>query len=284
VTDDIVIGQVTTALLTAPAILVAHELGLFATLEYGAGLADVCSRLSLPERAGDALLLTAVAARLAVRRGDRYALSEAGTAYLLRTSPTSWCAYLGYLVAHPRLFSYEGVREALVTDRPEAGDDLFETHRHDDARALRFTRWMHSVSTGPAGAWPDAIDLSGARRMLDIAGGSGAHAICAARRWPQLGTVVLDLPNVCRVADEYLRAAGSTRAPAPRRSTCGATRIPTQTPTSTRRCSTTGRSTSAGSSPPRAARRSRAAAASSSTNCSTTTTSAARCAPRPSTC
>jgi hypothetical protein len=207
VSDDIVIGQVTTALLAAPAILVAHELDLFSALEDGADLADVCSRLSLRERAAEALLLNAVAAGLAERRGDRYALSDAGAEYLLRSSPKSWCAYLDYLIAHPRLFSYEGVRDALVADRPEAAADLFETHRHDDAQALQFTRWMHSVSVGPAGAWPDAIDLSEVGRLLDIAGGSGAHAIGAARRWPQLEAVVLDLPNVCAMADEYLQDA-----------------------------------------------------------------------------
>ena len=67
-----------------------------------------------------------------------------------------------------------------------------------------FTRGMHSASMGPALAWPDAVDLSDHHLMLDIGGGSGAHAIGAATRWPQLDVTIFDIPPVCEVADEYI--------------------------------------------------------------------------------
>ena len=70
--------------------------------------------------------------------------------------------------------------------------------------ARAFTRAMHSISVGPALAWPDAIDLSGCQRMLDVGGGSGAHAIGAVTRWPQLRAVVFDIPPVCEVAEEFI--------------------------------------------------------------------------------
>ena len=210
--DDSVIGQITTALLIAPAVLVAHEVGLFAALDAEPLTIDeVCAQFSLRPRAADALLLTALAAGLVVRQGDdRYLLSEVGADYLLRDSPTNWCAYLDYLLSDTRLFSYEGVREALLTDRPQARVDqeLFEVHRQNDERAIKFTRWMHSVAVGPAGAWPREVDLTGARRLLDIGGGSGAHAIGVAQRWTALNVMLLDLPNVCTVADEYIGRAG----------------------------------------------------------------------------
>jgi cyclopropane fatty-acyl-phospholipid synthase-like methyltransferase len=74
--------------------------------------------------------------------------------------------------------------------------------------ARAFTRVMHSLSVGPGLAWPEAIELSGHQRMLDVGGGSGAHAIGAVTRWPHLRAVVLDLPPVCEVAAEFIATAG----------------------------------------------------------------------------
>lgn len=74
--------------------------------------------------------------------------------------------------------------------------------------ARTFTRAMHSLSVGPGLAWPEAIELSGHQRMLDVGGGSGAHAIGAVTRWPHLRAVVLDLPPVCEVAGEFIAKEG----------------------------------------------------------------------------
>jgi cyclopropane fatty-acyl-phospholipid synthase-like methyltransferase len=66
---------------------------------------------------------------------------------------------------------------------------------------------MHGHSQGAASAWPEKIDLSRTRLMLDVGGGSGVHSLSAARRWPALHATVLDLPVVCPVTEEYIAAA-----------------------------------------------------------------------------
>jgi precorrin-6B methylase 2 len=67
---------------------------------------------------------------------------------------------------------------------------------------------MHSISMAPASAWPGILDLSEHRVFLDVGGGSGAHSITAAAKWPELEAIVLDLPFVCEVAEELVAAAG----------------------------------------------------------------------------
>jgi 16S rRNA G966 N2-methylase RsmD len=64
---------------------------------------------------------------------------------------------------------------------------------------------MHGISMGPGLAWPEFADLSGHHLMLDVCGGSGAHSIGAVTRWSQLRAIVLDMPSVCEVADEFIR-------------------------------------------------------------------------------
>ena len=44
--------------------------------------------------------------------------------------------------------------------------------------------------------------------MLDIGGGSGAHAIGATQRWPALQAIVLDVPPVCEVAQGIIERHG----------------------------------------------------------------------------
>ena len=57
-------------------------------------------------------------------------------------------------------------------------------------------------------AWPDLLDLSAHRVMLDVGGGSGAHSIGAVSRWPHLRAIVLDIAPVCEVADEFIVSHG----------------------------------------------------------------------------
>jgi len=63
---------------------------------------------------------------------------------------------------------------------------------------------MHSTSMAPALAWPDSVDQANARVMLDVGGGSGAHAIGATLGWPGLNSVIFDIPPVCDVAREFI--------------------------------------------------------------------------------
>jgi hypothetical protein len=81
-------------------------------------------------------------------------------------------------------------------------------YRDQAAFARTFTRAMHQVSMGPASAWPELVDLSGHQVMLDVGGGSGAHAIGATQRWPGLQAIVFDLAAVCEVALEYIARHG----------------------------------------------------------------------------
>jgi len=67
---------------------------------------------------------------------------------------------------------------------------------------------MHGTSMAAALAWPERIDLSGHRLMLDIGGGSGAHAIGAAQQWGKLQVIVFDLAPVCGLADEFISRHG----------------------------------------------------------------------------
>jgi SAM-dependent methyltransferase len=208
--DDGLLTNLSSNLWGYAAVLVAHQLGVFALLaEKPCSLDGVCERLKLNPRPAHGLLSAAVALGLARLENGTFALTPIAEDYLLKSSPTYW----GPRLDLDLMIFADGVaaiKKAALTDSPQAhgGGDVFATLMQRPELVRDFTRGMHSISMAPALSWPAAIDLSAHRMMLDVGGGSGAHSIGAALRWPDLKATVFDFAPVCEVAREFAAAAG----------------------------------------------------------------------------
>jgi len=210
-TDDRPIWDITFSLVTGLALLVAHELRLFPFLaEKPRTLSEVCEALKLQPRPAEVLLSLCTAGALVELVDGHYRLTPLSEDYLLEDSPTYFGRFLDLKILNASLYSYPTLKEAVLRDSPRVyeGAELFRTHDDRESLAATFTRAMHSVSMAPALAWPDHVDLSRHRLMLDIGGGSGAHTIGALRRWPDLRAIVFERPNVCSVSREYISMYG----------------------------------------------------------------------------
>ncbi|HJQ22447.1 MAG TPA: methyltransferase [Blastocatellia bacterium] len=188
------------------AVLVAHHLKLFALIAAApATLTEICDSANLPRRPARAILTACVALGLLKVEEERYALTEVAEDYLIETSPAYFGSFLDMLIANDAVFSFESMKRAVQTNAPQVygGEELFQSHEAQAALARAFTLGMHGHSAGAAFAWPEIIDLSAHRMMLDIGGGSGIHAIGAMLRWPDLQATVIDMPPVCEVAEEF---------------------------------------------------------------------------------
>jgi SAM-dependent methyltransferase len=193
------------------AVLVAHHLKLFPLLAGGARtIAEIGAALDIGRRPAEALLTVCASLGLVTKEGGRYTLTPVSEDYLLETGPAYFGGFLDYTIANQAVFTFEGLKKAVLTNAAQVygGEDLYRSHEERADRARAFTRMMHSHSAASAPAWPAKIDLAGHGTLLDVGGGSGAHAISAARRWPNLSCVVLDLPPVCDVAREYIARSG----------------------------------------------------------------------------
>jgi hypothetical protein len=210
-TDDRLLLDIDAGIWAGLAVLVAHDLKLFPLLaEKPRTLSEVGEALKIAYRPAAALLMVCAAAGLVQVGGGCYRLTPLAEDYLLKSSPTYLGGLLDFEVANSSLLSFESVKKAILTDAPQAygGGDIFQSHAEQAALAQAFTRVMHSCSMAPALAWPEALDLSGYRVMLDVGGGSGAHSIGATLKWPTLQAIVLDLAPVCDVAEEFIARHG----------------------------------------------------------------------------
>ena len=100
----------------------------------------------------------------------------------------------------------DGVRRAERTAARREENTLGQYTKFtvDDAR--RYHAATYSIGMGAARLFSRSVDLTGRRLMLDLGGGSGAYSIVATKTFPGLKAIVLDLPPVAVVAQEYIAA------------------------------------------------------------------------------
>jgi predicted O-methyltransferase YrrM len=205
--DDRPLWDVVFAVYGFPALLIAHRLKVFSLLEQGARtLPEICTALNIKRRPAITILSAATAQGFLSLHDQRYSLTPLAEDYLLEKSPSYFGFFWDMMIDNSEVFSYASLERAVFTDLPQAygGGDIYKSHEEQAELARKFTRGMHSISMTLASAWPNVINLSGQRLMLDIGGGSGANSIGAALKAPDLRAIVLDLEPICEVAREFI--------------------------------------------------------------------------------
>jgi SAM-dependent methyltransferase len=209
--DDRVMRDVVFRIAGSLAVLVAHDLKLYPLLaERPRSLSEICDVLSLAPRPAEALVSVSTALGLLEERDGHYSLTPIAEDYLLERSDTYFGGYFDMIIQNYSVYSFESLKRAVLTDGSQlyGGEEVFTSHQERADRVRTYTRAMHGTSMAAALAWPKRVELSEHRLMLDIGGGSGAHAIGASQQWADLQVVVFDLAPVCGVAEEFIALHG----------------------------------------------------------------------------
>jgi hypothetical protein len=190
----------------------ADELDLFSRLSGTAGqtAGGLAEALAIEERPAEMLLTGCAALGLLVKNDSRYVNSPIAEEFLVRGKPYYFGGFVQML--DQRLYPGWGkLAEAIRTNRPTTWDPDRQNSMFDseDPQLLAvFWEAMHSLSTFTARALGQAIDLSGARRLLDVGGGSAAYDIELCRLYPDLTATVYELPKVADIAAGKVKEAG----------------------------------------------------------------------------
>lgn len=184
----------------------ASDLGVFAKLaELGkADVKTLANELKIDQRGGRLLLDGCVALNLLEKDGDLYSNTPESGFFLVPGSPGDLSGAIRY---NRDVYAAWGkLRELVTTGKPVEKPEL---HLGDDAdRTRTFVLSMHYRALGIGRAVVPMLDFSNSKQILDIGGGPGTYSVLIAKDNPQANCIVLDLPEVVKIAAELIADQG----------------------------------------------------------------------------
>ncbi|WP_395714942.1 methyltransferase [Reyranella sp.] len=187
------------------ALMAAVELEVFTAIAHGHDtIALAAKAVGISARNAERLLTALTAMTLLTRDGERFANAPDVQRFLVKDGER----YAGpwILFTKPRWTAYGELAQRLRSPT-ESRLGAYESFTVEDAR--RYHAATYSIGMGAARLFSRSVDMTGRKLLLDLGGGSGAYSIVATRTYPGLKAIVLDLPPVTVVANEYIAANGA---------------------------------------------------------------------------
>lgn len=180
-------------------LLSAIELGLFTVLDkHMLHSKEVAQKINADERATDRLMNALVALGFLRKVNGRFYNAESASQYLVKGKPE----FMGGLFHSIGLWSTWG----SLTESVKAGTSDAE-HKPSSGGIdwlESFIGAMHHRGVKEAKIIAMMLDLSNAKRMLDVGGGSGVFAMEFIKKISNMNAVVFDLPDVIPITGRYV--------------------------------------------------------------------------------
>ena len=167
-------------------------------------LAEIAAALELHPLAADSFLNACIALGLIERSGAEYSNSSLAEEFLAQGKPS----YLGDQFMSYDRSSYPlwaNLAQNLRQWQPGATDTELPP---DDDQGEAGMRDRHNLSLLVGNALGEAFDFSRFNRMLDLGGGTGAMSLSICAQHNNLRSLIFDLPQVARLAQEYIAESG----------------------------------------------------------------------------
>ncbi len=164
---------------------------------------QVAEAAKLDPRATDVVLHALAASGVVRQEGETFATEPEALPLLLGDSPRTLKSIMGHNLFMMRNWAY--LDEVLKTGEPVR-------HQPRDEQQMRdFICGMENISRQSSKEVAAKIDLTGARRLLDLGGGPATSSIILAQAFPELSCVVYDLEGPVNIGREEVEKAGLAR-------------------------------------------------------------------------
>lgn len=189
----------------AQVLFVAVEMDVF-TLISGCGknCKAVTKRLGTDLRATEMMLNALVSLGLLRKIKGIYKNTALSNRYLVKNLPL----YQGDRIHHfHNMWDYwSRLSVAVKTGKPVAYDNAKE--EVDEKRLREFIKAMHNTGIIQADEVCRKLPIGKYHNLLDLAGGQGTYAVKFAEKNQNMKAVVFDLPDVIKIAREYIKKSG----------------------------------------------------------------------------
>lgn len=185
-------------------LLTAIQLDLFSVLKGNSlTVQQIAEVRALNPRALEVVMNALVAMRVVAKEDKMYANTAVAERYLVQSSPE----YVGHLLTlHNAEWNNWGqLEEAVKTGESPVKQHVFETNPELGVQVLTV---LDRIGRGSGPALAQRLNLSGAKRMLDVGGGAGTNAIAFCREYPGLTATVFDLSATLNLTKRCVEEAG----------------------------------------------------------------------------
>ena len=142
--------------------------------------------------------------------GNLYANSLGAEAFLSRESKYDFGDYLRFQIDQ-QMYPFLGqLNEVLDGSLSSDAVDSYQHWMSNPEQAALYSNAQHSGSLGPGRTIARMVDLSGAKSLLDVAGGTGAMTIRLLEANPDLTSTIIDFPNVSEIGWRFITEANMT--------------------------------------------------------------------------
>ncbi|MWD27620.1 methyltransferase domain-containing protein [Aquicoccus sp. SCR17] len=209
ITEADEISDIAFGFMGSKALFTALELGLFTELAAQPMSAEqVAPKIGLhPDRAETLMTALAGLGLLTVEDG-KYANSPGAEAFLVTGAKYDFGDYLKRQVGQQMYPLLDQIGDALKGDLGDEDTGSYDEWFSDPEQARLYSESQHAGSLGPARGLARALDLSEAKTLLDVGGGTGAFAITLCKKNPELRATIVEFPNVAALGREYVEEAG----------------------------------------------------------------------------
>jgi SAM-dependent methyltransferase len=204
------ISEIAFGFMASKALFSALHAGIFTKLsEKPRYVAELAEEVGVPANRIQTLLTALTALGLVSSQGGLFENSPGAEAFLVEGAKYDFGNYLRLQIDR-QMFPIMTGLEAVVTGETTTSP-LIESYADwfsDPEEARLYSESQHAGSLGPGRSVARMLDLSEAKRLMDVGGGTGAFAIRLCEANPNLTATVLDFPNVVKLGEEYVQEAG----------------------------------------------------------------------------
>ncbi|MBJ3776505.1 methyltransferase [Acuticoccus mangrovi] len=203
------ISEIAFGFMGSKALFAALQLEVFSHLSKGPQTAAEVAEAAGVHEDRMLTLLTALAGLGLVASEDgKWVNAPASDAFLVKGAKYDFGDYLRLQVGRQMYGLLDQIEGALTNDLPEEATASYADWFSDPKEARLYSESQHAGSLGPARQLVKGLDLSKAKTMLDVGGGTGAFAITLCKAFPNLTATIVEFPNVAAIGREYVGKAG----------------------------------------------------------------------------
>ena len=202
------ISQLSRAIWAVGAAQAAIRLELFTEL-HGRKLtsAAVANLLGSNHHYTKLLLNACVSISLVEKVGDEYRNNKESDTYLVKGKPRYYGDLFTYWTGQWPL--WDKLDSGVRTGTPIAYEPEFGSIEEEAAYWRHYMLAMHQWgASGQADLLLQSTDLTGKKKLLDVAGGSGVYTMALCRKYPELEAVLFDQEKAVPIARSLIEAQG----------------------------------------------------------------------------